>query len=43
MKKKIENPKFLFLMLGSDDYENRLSLASQLMGDGIKVVIDKWI
>ncbi|MGI6325993.1 MAG: SEFIR domain-containing protein [Saccharofermentanales bacterium] len=44
MKKKIENPKvFISYAWGSDDYENRiLAFASQLMGDGIKVVIDKW-
>jgi len=44
MKKKIENPKvFLSYAWGDDDYQNMvLTFASQLVGDGIDVVFDKW-
>ena len=44
MKKKISNPKvFISYAWASKDYEAKvLSFASQLVGDGIDVVIDKW-
>lgn len=44
MKKKISNPKvFISYAWASKDYEERvLAFASQLVGDGIDVVIDKW-
>lgn len=44
MKNKIENPKvFISYAWGDKDYENLvLSFATQLVNDGIDVVIDKW-
>ena len=43
-KKKIEKPRvFISYAWGSDDYQGKvLSFASQLMSDGIDVVLDKW-
>ena len=43
-KKKIEKPKvFISYAWGSTDYQDKvLSFATQLMGDGIEVVLDKW-
>ena len=43
-KTKIENPKvFISYAWGSDDYQNKiLNFASQLVGDGVQVVFDKW-
>lgn len=44
MSNKIEKPKvFISYAWGSDDYQNKvLAFASQLVGDGIEVVFDKW-
>lgn len=44
MKKKIENPKvFISYAWGSDEYQSKvLSFVSQLRGDGIDTVFDKW-
>lgn len=44
MKKKIQNPKvFISYAWGSDEYQNKiLAFASQLVGVGIDVVLDKW-
>lgn len=44
MTKKIDNPKvFISYAWGDDDYQNQvLALASQLVNDGIDVVLDKW-
>lgn len=44
MKKKIENPKiFISYAWGDKEYQDLvLSFASQLAGDGVDVVIDKW-
>ena len=44
MKKKIENPKiFISYAWGDEEYQNQvLAFASQLVGDGIEVVFDKW-
>lgn len=43
-KKRIDNPKvFISYAWGSDDYQNKvLAFASQLMSDGVDVVLDKW-
>lgn len=43
-KKKIENPRvFMSYAWGSEEYQEKvLSFASQLVGDGIDVVLDKW-
>lgn len=42
--KKIENPKvFISYAWGDEDHENKvLAFASQLVGDGIDVLLDKW-
>ena len=44
MNNKIENPKvFISYAWGSEEYQAKvLSLASELVGDGIEVVLDKW-
>lgn len=44
MKKKIENPKvFISYAWGSDEYQNKvLAFVSQLRGDGIDTIFDKW-
>ena len=44
MKKKIENPKvFISYAWGNEEYQNKvLAFSSQLVGDGIDVVLDKW-
>lgn len=44
MKKRIENPKvFISYAWGSDEYHSKvLSFVSQLRGDGIDTVFDKW-
>lgn len=44
MKKKIENPKiFISYAWGDDEYQNQvLAFASQLVSDGIDVILDKW-
>lgn len=44
MKKKIENPKvFISYAWGNKEYEDEvISFASQLVSDGIDVVLDKW-
>ena len=44
MKKKIENPKvFISYAWGTDEYQNKvLAFASDLVGEGIDVVLDKW-
>ena len=43
-KKKIDNPKvFISYAWGDEEYQNQvLALATQLVGDGIDVVLDKW-
>lgn len=43
-KKKIENPKvFISYAWGTKDYQDRvLSFATDLMSDGIDVILDKW-
>ena len=43
-KKKIDKPKvFISYAWGTDEYQEKiLSFATQLMGDGIDVVLDKW-
>lgn len=43
-KKKIEKPKvFISYAWGSKDYQEKvLAFATQLMGDGIDVIMDKW-
>lgn len=43
-KKQIENPKvFISYAWGSEDYQDRvLSFATDLMGDGVDVILDKW-
>ena len=43
-KKKIEKPKvFISYAWGTQEYQDKvLAFATQLMGDGIDVVIDKW-
>ena len=44
MKKKIENPKvFISYAWGTQEYQNKvLAFATQLVRDGIDVVLDKW-
>ena len=44
MKKKIENPKvFISYAWGSEDYQNKvLAFVTQLRGDGIDTIFDKW-
>ena len=44
MKKKIENPKvFISYAWGSEEYQNKvLAFVTQLRGDGIDTVFDKW-
>ena len=43
-KKKIDNPKvFISYAWGDDEYQSQvLAFASQLVGDGVQVVFDKW-
>ena len=43
-KKKIENPKvFISYAWGTEQYQEKvLAFATQLMGDGVDVVLDKW-
>ena len=45
MDKKIENPKvFISYSWSSKEYEDKvMNLAVRLQGDGIEVIIDKWI
>ena len=44
MKNKIENPKvFISYAWGNNEYQNKvLSFATDLINDGIDVVLDKW-
>lgn len=44
MRNKIENPKvFISYAWGTDEYQGRvLSFATDLINDGIDVVLDKW-
>lgn len=44
MKKKIDNPKvFISYAWGSDEYQNKvLAFVTQLRGDGIDTIFDKW-
>ena len=45
MEKKIDNPKvFISYSWSSKEYEEKvMDLAVRLQGDGIEVIIDKWI
>lgn len=42
--KKIESPKvFISYAWGDEDHDNKvLAFASQLVGDGVDVLLDKW-
>ena len=44
MNNKIESPKvFISYAWGSEEYQSKvLALASDLMGDGVNVVFDRW-